>query len=132
MSDASKNRTLSALKAALNYAVSSRYVEAGLAIEWTGVKPHEVTTRRDLYLNRKQRHALVEKLPEHARPFVRGLCLLPLRPDALASATVGDRGRPRRLSGRLALAQGAVEAADQESRRRREASVRRLCLHAAL
>lgn len=90
MSDASKNRTLSALKAALNYAVSSRYVEAGLAIEWTGVKPHEVTTRRDLYLNRKQRHALVEKLPEHARPFVRGLCLLPLRPDALASATVGD------------------------------------------
>lgn len=90
MSDASKNRTLSALKAALNFAVASRYVEASKAIEWEQVRPYEVTTRRDLYLNRKQRHALVEKLPEHVRPFVRGLCLLPLRPDALASATVGD------------------------------------------
>ena len=90
MSDASKNRTLSALKAALNFAVASRYVEAGKATEWEQVKPYEITTRRDLYLNRKQRHALAEKLPEHVRPFERGLCLLPLRPDALASATVGD------------------------------------------
>lgn len=90
MSEASKNRTLSALKAALNFAVSSRYIVAGRAIEWTQVKPYEVTTRRDLYLDRTQRHALVENLPEHARAFVRALCLLPLRPDALASASVGD------------------------------------------
>ncbi len=90
MSDASKNRTLSAFKAALNFAVASRYVEAGKAIEWEQVKPYEVTTRRDLYLDRQQRHALIENLPEHARAFVRGLCLLPLRPAALASATVKD------------------------------------------
>lgn len=90
MSEASRNRTLSALKAALNFAVASRYIEASRAIEWKQVKPYEVTTRRDLYLNRKQRHALVENLPEHARAFVRALCLLPLRPDALASASVGD------------------------------------------
>jgi len=90
MADASKNRTLSALKAALNFAVASRYVEAGRAIEWERVTPYEVNTRRDLYLSRKQRHALVEKLPEHAQPFVRALCLLPLRPGALAAATVAD------------------------------------------
>jgi integrase len=95
MSDASKNRTLSTLKAALNFALSSRYVEAGRAVEWTDVKPYKVTTRRDLYLDTKQRHALVAKLPEHALPFVRALCLLPLRPDALASATVADLNAKR-------------------------------------
>jgi integrase len=90
MGDASKNRTLSALKAALNFAVAARYVEAGKAIEWEQVKPCEVNARRDLYLSREQRHALVDALPEHAKPFVRGLCLLPLRPAALAAATVAD------------------------------------------
>lgn len=90
MSDASKNRTLSALKAALNFAVASRYADASKAVEWEQVKPYEVTKRRDLYLNRKQRQALVQELPEYARPFVRALCLLPLRPGALAAATVGD------------------------------------------
>ncbi len=88
MADASKNRTLSTLKAALNFAAASRYVDAGRAIEWDRVKPYEVTTRRELYLNRKQRAALVEALPGHARSFVRLLCLLPLRPSALAEATV--------------------------------------------
>jgi integrase len=90
MADASKNRTLSALKAALNFAVSCRYVDAGRAVEWTSVKPVAVTTRRDLYLNREQRRELVDKLPASVQPFVRALCLLPLRPGALASATVAD------------------------------------------
>lgn len=89
MADASKNRTLSALKAALNFAVASRYVDAGRAVEWDGVKPHAVTTRRDLYLDRAQRRALVDHLPVHAQPFLRALCLLPVRPGALAAATVG-------------------------------------------
>jgi integrase len=89
MSDASKNRTLSALKAALNFAVASRYVDAGRAVEWDSVKPHAVTTRRELYLDRTQRHALVQGLSDHARPFLRLLCLLPVRPGALAAATVG-------------------------------------------
>lgn len=90
MADASRNRTLSTLKAALNFAVASRYVEAGRAIEWERVKSYEVKKRRDLYLSREQRYALVENLQEHAQAFVRGLCLLPLRPSALAAATVAD------------------------------------------
>lgn len=97
MADASKNRTLSALKAALNFAVASRYVEAGRAIEWEQVKSYEVNARRDLYLSREQRHALVDALPENAQPFVRGLCLLPLRPAALAAATVANFDEKRAI-----------------------------------
>ncbi|NNC24220.1 tyrosine-type recombinase/integrase [Salinisphaera sp. USBA-960] len=90
MKPASSNRYLSALKAALNYAVASRYVDGGRAIEWQNVKPLEVTARRDLYLERDQRRALIEALPDHAKTFVWALCLLPLRPGALAAATVAD------------------------------------------
>ena len=90
MRDASKNRTLSALKAALNFAVASRYVDAGRVVEWEGVKPLPVTSRRDLYLDRDERRALLDNLSDDARPFVRLLSLLPIRPGALAAATLGD------------------------------------------
>ncbi|MGB3747425.1 MAG: tyrosine-type recombinase/integrase [Rhodanobacter sp.] len=89
MADASKNRTFASLKAALNFAATSRYVDGGRVQEWERVKPFAVTTRRGLYLDRTQRRALLAELPEHARPFVRLLCLLPLRPGALAAAKVG-------------------------------------------
>lgn len=90
MADSSKNRTLTALKAALNFAVRSRYVGADKAVEWEGVEPYEVNSRRDLYLDRAQRHALVAELAGQAVPFVRALCLMPLRPGALASMTVAE------------------------------------------
>lgn len=87
---ASRNRDLATLKAALNYAVASRYVDAGRAIEWKNVKLEKVAQRRTLYLTRDQRHALIDAMPEHARPFVRALSLMPMRPGALAAATVAD------------------------------------------
>lgn len=90
MGDASANRYLSALKAALNYAVASRYLDAGKAIEWQSVKPKTVTTRRELYLTPAQRRHLLQHMPANALPFFTGLCLLPLRPGALAGATVAD------------------------------------------
>lgn len=90
MAEVSRNRTLATLRAALNFAVRKRYVEASRAIEWKSVAAYEVTTRRDLYLDRDQRRALVDNLPEHARPFLRCLCLLPLRPGALAACAVAD------------------------------------------
>jgi integrase len=46
--------------------------------------------RRTLYLNRDQRRALVENVEAEAEPFVRALCLLPLRPGAIAALTAGD------------------------------------------
>ncbi|MEP2236271.1 MAG: tyrosine-type recombinase/integrase [Alteripontixanthobacter sp.] len=67
--------------------------------------------RRTLYLDRAQRRALLAKLDVEAKPFVQALCLLPLRPGAMAALTVGDfdkrtaeltigedkTGKPRRI-----------------------------------
>jgi integrase len=67
--------------------------------------------RRTLYLDRGQRRRLVETVDPEAAPFVRALCLLPLRPGALAALTAGDfdkrtaeltigkdkTGKPRRI-----------------------------------
>ncbi|MEN2786161.1 tyrosine-type recombinase/integrase [Sphingomonas qilianensis] len=67
--------------------------------------------RRTLYLDRGQRLGLVEATTAEAAPFVEALCLLPLRPGALASLKVGDfdkrtaeltigkdkSGKPRRI-----------------------------------
>lgn len=46
--------------------------------------------RRTLYLGREQRRALLAVIDADAAPFVQALCLLPLRPGALASLTAGD------------------------------------------
>jgi hypothetical protein len=46
--------------------------------------------RREVYLDRSERKRLVDVLDAEIKPFVTGLCLLPLRPGALASLTVGS------------------------------------------
>ncbi len=46
--------------------------------------------RRDLYLDRAERKRLIDATDREARPFVRALCLLPLRPGALAGLCAGD------------------------------------------
>jgi integrase len=43
-----------------------------------------------LYLDKDQRRSLLEHMDAEAAPFVRALCLLPLRPGAMAALTVGD------------------------------------------
>lgn len=67
--------------------------------------------QRTLYLDRNQRRKLLEKVTSEAAPFVRALCLLPLRPGALAALVAGDfdtrtaeltigkdkNGKPRRI-----------------------------------
>jgi integrase len=68
--------------------------------------------RRELYLDRDERKALIDATCDEARPFVKALCLLPLRPGALAGLKVGDfdkrtraltigkdkNGKPRQLT----------------------------------
>lgn len=90
LTPAGSNRYLAALKAALNYAVRQRYMAADRVIEWSNVKPLPSTQHRDLYLTSAQRRALLDALPEYAQPFLHTLCLLPLRPGALAACTVAD------------------------------------------
>jgi integrase len=46
--------------------------------------------RRTLYLSRDQRRALLDKVDGEAQPFILALCLLPLRPGAVAALTVAD------------------------------------------
>lgn len=46
--------------------------------------------RRTLYLTLGQRRSLVAAVGPEAQPFVRALCLLPLRPGALAALTAVD------------------------------------------
>jgi Site-specific recombinase XerD len=97
MKPASVNRTMSTLKAVLNFAVASRFVDAGRAIEWNSIKLAKVTGTRDLYLDRAHRQLLLEKLEPWAHDFVRALSLLPIRPGALAKLQVQDFDRKAKL-----------------------------------
>lgn len=83
------NRDMVAFRAALNAALQDGHAQNALA--WKEpLKPAKGEGRRNLYLDRDQRRALLECLPEDAAAFARGLCLLPLRPGALAALRVGD------------------------------------------
>ena len=46
--------------------------------------------RRELYLDRDERKKLIDATCEEAKPFVKALCLLPLRPGAMAGLTARD------------------------------------------
>jgi site-specific recombinase XerD len=46
--------------------------------------------RRTLYLDRDQRRKLLQHASEEASAFIRALCLLPLRPGAVAALNAGD------------------------------------------
>lgn len=46
--------------------------------------------RRELYLDRAERKRLIKATGDEAQPFIKALCLLPLRPGALAGLKVRD------------------------------------------
>jgi len=52
--------------------------------------------RRELYLDRDERKRLIDATPDEAWPFVKAMCLLPLRPGALAGLKVRDFDRRTR------------------------------------
>lgn len=84
------NRDMVPLRAALNMALD--HGDALNDQAWrVALRPiKKADGQRNLYLDRDQRRALLEKLPADAAAFARGLCLLPLRPGALASLRVCD------------------------------------------
>lgn len=85
---ASRNRTLTALKAALNHAVKSRQVPAAKAIEWRDVEPHkDAFARRTLFLDLDQRRALVEACDGGLRDLIEAAALTGARPGELVAAT---------------------------------------------
>ena len=46
--------------------------------------------RRELYLDKQERKRMIDAVRDEARPFVQVLCMLPLRPGALAGLTASD------------------------------------------
>lgn len=93
----SVNRNMSALRAALNLALRDGFALSDRA--WSeALKPVPgVGEQRTLYLDRAERMALLDNLPDDLRRFVHALAVLPLRPGALAALTVGDFNARQRL-----------------------------------
>lgn len=105
------NRELVALRAALRAVLPVG--QPGTEGAWQeALKPTRNADRqRTLTLSRDERRALLAHIDAEALPFVKALCLLPLRPGAMAALTAGDfdkrtaeltiakdkDGRPRRI-----------------------------------
>jgi integrase len=86
----SVNRDMTALRAALNHARRLRAVTSDMAWRYALEPIKNADGRRETYLERGQRRALIEQAPEDLAAFIRGLSMLPVRPGALASLTVAN------------------------------------------
>ncbi len=105
------NRDMAVLRAALRKVLAPGAPGSEAAWQEALMATANANGRRTLYLDRGQRRSLLESMSAEAEPFVRALCLLPLRPGALAALTTGDfdkrtgeltigkdkTGKPRRI-----------------------------------
>lgn len=84
------NRDMAMLRAALRKvkAPGAPNTEAAWQEALTPVK--NASRRRTLYLDLGERRKLLGKVDAEAAPFVRALCLLPMRPGAIAALNAGD------------------------------------------
>jgi integrase len=89
-SPATVNREMAVLRTALAAVLplGAPNSEAAWQVPLKPIK--NAAKRRTLYLNREQRRALLRTIDSEVEPFVRALCLLPLRPGAVAALTVAD------------------------------------------
>ncbi len=84
------NRDMVPLRAALGQVLMEGPPNTEAAWQ-EALKPHKgADKRRPLYLDKAERKQLIDATSEEAMPFVKGLCLLPLRPGALAKLTAGE------------------------------------------
>ena len=105
------NRDIAVLRAALSKVKSPGAPNTEAAWQEALKATPNADGRRTLYLDKSQRRKLLDHIDDEAAPFVRALCLLPLRPGALASLIVADfdkrtseltigkdkTGKPRRI-----------------------------------
>lgn len=84
------NRDMAVLRAALAKVLSPGAPNSEAAWQEALKAISGASRRRDLYLDRGQRRKLIDTIDAEAAPFVRALCLLPLRPGALAALTARD------------------------------------------
>lgn len=105
------NRDMAVLRAALSKVLSPGAPNSEAAWQEALKSIPNANGQRTLYLDRKQRKELLATIDAEVAPFVKALCLLPLRPGAMASLTAGDfdkrtaeltigkdkTGKPRRI-----------------------------------
>jgi len=105
------NRDMAVLRAALAKVLSPGSPNSEAAWQEALKATQNANGRRTRYLDRAERRKLLENADAEALPFIRALCLLPLRPGAVAALTVGDfdkrtaeltigkdkTGKPRRI-----------------------------------
>lgn len=84
------NRDMVPLRAALGRVLTPGAPNTDAAWQ-EALKPFKgADKRRELYLDKDERKRLINVTCDEARPFLKALCLLPLRPGALASLTAED------------------------------------------
>ena len=110
-SPSSVNRDMAMLRAALNKVLAPGAPDTEAAWQEALLPIRNADRQRTLYLDRNQRRDLLEHIDAEIEPLVRSLCLLPLRPGAVAGLVVADfdkrtseltigkdkSGRPRRI-----------------------------------
>ena len=88
-SPATLNRDMAVLRTALGAVLPLGAPKTEAAWQEPLKPVKDAVKRRTLYLNREQRKALLAAIDAQAEPFVRAMCLLPLRPGAVAALTAG-------------------------------------------
>lgn len=111
-SQSTVNRDMVPLRAALGMVLKAGAPNTDAAWQ-EALRPFKgADKRRELYLDRDERKKLIDATCDEAKPFVKALCLLPLRPGALAGLNVRDfdkrtraltvgrdkNGKPRQLT----------------------------------
>lgn len=105
------NRDMAVLRAAIGKYVAPGAPNSEAAWQEALKATPNANGRRTVYLDLNQRRKLLKSASAEAAPFFRALCLLPLRPGALAALTAGDfekhtseltvgkdkNGKPRRI-----------------------------------
>lgn len=87
LSKSSQNRTMTALRAALNLAVQNRRVGADRAIEWKLVRQHtHAEGRRRLFLDLEQRRRLIDAAGGAVGDLIAGIAFTGARPGDLRKA----------------------------------------------
>lgn len=89
-SPATVNRDMTVLRSALAKVLSPGAPNSEAAWQEALVRTRNASKRRTLYLDKDQRRKLLQHIDDEAAPFARALCLLPLRPGAMASLLARD------------------------------------------
>ena len=128
--EGSINRDMTTLRAALNLALENGDVTSDHA--WKAkLKPIEnADGRRDVYLDQTQRRKLIDKAPADLALFLTALCLLPLRPGAVAAL---NGTTEMRCAGAVGVLMGGSEVlrGRGDAAQTRERAVSQVCSVAA-